>query len=63
MEDKILLKRGDDVRVKFATQDGFIEHAATVLFSTDKELVVIFASGMRYRVPHGEGRYQRVCNA
>lgn len=63
MAHKIRLKKGDAVRVKFATHDGYIMHSATVLFSTEKELAVIFASGFRYRVPHDEGRYEPVLDA
>lgn len=54
------LQKGDSVRVKFATQDGFLWHSATVLRDDEDGLTVEFASGMKKKVRHGEGRYERV---
>jgi hypothetical protein len=59
MADANRLKKGDEVIVKFPTDDGFIDHCAVVDRSSERGLHVVFASGFRYQVPHGEGRYRK----
>lgn len=54
------MRKGQPVRVKYATLDGYIWHAAIVLRDAEDGLSVEFASGMKLKVPHGEGRYERV---
>lgn len=60
MSNRERMCKGQPVRVKFATQDGFLWHSATVLRDDEDGLSVEFASGMKKKVPHGEGRYERV---
>jgi hypothetical protein len=59
MADTNTLKRGDEVIVKFATHDNYIEHLATVVGRSAEKLFVEFACGFKYSVPHGENRYRR----
>jgi hypothetical protein len=63
MINRIPFRKGDDVRVKMPTHDGYLWHCATVLRDTDDGLHVEFASGMKAKIPHGEDRYERVTEA
>lgn len=58
--DQQRMRKGQPVRVKFATQDGFLWHSASVVRDDEDGLTVEFASGMKKKVRHGEGRYERV---
>lgn len=58
--NRVPLQKGQDVRVKYATHDNYIWHAATVIRDTEDSLHVEFASGMKAKVPHDEDRYERV---
>lgn len=57
------LKRGDDIEVRFATQDGFIWHPSVIRHVNQDHIVVVFASGHSkmidrrsedYRLPEGK---------
>ena len=63
MEKLEPLKKGDDVRVKVPTHDGYLWHAAEVICSKEDHILVETAAGIKLKIPHGEDRYERVAQS